>query len=151
MIGVWYTSARLNASAVRRKHSSVLRGARIARGQSPCPAPRARLRSPCSVFVGSPVEGPDRWQRIATTGASTIPPWPRPSTIRENPPPDVAVIARTPAKPAPIAMLIAASSSSTCFTTTPYFGAWSAIQYIIDEAGGIGYRATHLHPPPRAP
>ena len=48
-------------------------------------------------------------------------------------------------------MLIAASSSSTCFTTTPWAGAWSAIQCMIDEAGVIGYCARNLHPAARAP
>src|SRR5438093_619606 len=151
MIGVWSVSARLNACAVRRKHSSGLRGARIARGQSPWPAPSARFRSPCSVFVGKPVDGPLRCTRIATKGVSVMPAWPIASTIREKPPPDVAVIARTPAKPAPTAMFIAASSSSTCLTTTPCGGPWEAIQWRIEDAGVIGYCARNLTPAASAP
>ena len=71
--------------------------------------------------------------------------------MRLKPPPDVAVIERTPAKPAPTAMFIADNSSSTCLTTTPYFGPCKAIQCRIDDAGVIGYCARNFTPAARAP
>ena len=42
----------------------------IADVQSPKAAPSICQRSPCSVFVGTPVDGPARWQLITTTGVS---------------------------------------------------------------------------------
>ena len=71
--------------------------------------------------------------------------------MSENPPPLVAVIARTPPNEAPIAMLIAASSSSACFTTTPISWEWAAIQCMIVDAGVIGYWARNLQPAAAAP
>jgi len=52
-----------------------------------------------------------------TIGSSVIAANPSPSTIRENPPPDVATILLAPAKLAPIAIFIAEISSSVCFVT----------------------------------
>src|SRR5213078_1395760 len=62
--------------------------------------------------VGWPVEGPPREYCVMTTGTSFIPAHPRPSTISENPGPEVDVAARAPASAAPVAIVIAAISSS---------------------------------------
>src|SRR5438309_11769272 len=80
-----------------------------------------------------------------------MPAWPIASTIRLKPPPDVAVMERTPAKPAPTAMFIADSSSSTYLTTTPYFGPYKAIQCRIDDACVIGYCERNLSQAARPP
>ena len=92
------------------------------RGNSPCPACRALSRSPCSVRVGRPVDGPPRCQSVTTSGTSLMPTQPSPSVISEKPGPEVAVEARTPVSAAPAAMVMAAISSSVCTTIT----AWSA-------------------------
>ncbi len=42
--------------------------ARTMRGISPCPAKTAIARSPASLLVGIPVEGPARWVSMITTG-----------------------------------------------------------------------------------
>ena len=64
--------------------------------------------------MGNPVAGPGRIPSITTNGVSIMAESPKASTIRLNPPPDVAVIDLAPAKDAPIAILIAAISSSGC-------------------------------------
>src|SRR5438046_10755918 len=80
-----------------------------------------------------------------------MPAWPIASTIREKPPPDVAVIARTPAKPAPTAMFIAASSSSTCLTAAPCGGPREDLQWRLEDAGVPGECPRNLAPAARAP
>ena len=71
--------------------------------------------------------------------------------MRAKPPPLVAVIDRTPAKEAPIAMLMAAISSSACLTTIPRLWACAASQWRTPEAGVIGYWARNLQPAAAAP
>src|SRR5689334_8093179 len=61
----------------------MLRGAMMMRGKSPWLAPKAWLRSPCSVLVGTPVDGPARITLMATTGVSMMPAMPMASVIRE--------------------------------------------------------------------
>ena len=80
-----------------------------------------------------------------------MPASPSASTIRENPPPLVAVIARAPALPAPIAKQIAAISSSVCLTTMSYFLACPAMNSKIELAGVMGYPDMNRHPAAIAP
>ena len=47
-----------------------------------------------------------------------MPAQPNASTMRERPGPEVAVALRAPVRAAPVAMVIAESSSSVCTTTT---------------------------------
>ena len=72
--------------------------------------------SPWLVRVGSPVLGPIRCTSMMTTGISAKYARPTNSDISEIPGPAVAVSARAPAQPAPMAMPTAASSSSACTT-----------------------------------
>src|SRR5579875_602824 len=86
-------------------------------GNSPCEAFRANFRSPCSVLVGIPVDGPPLEYNVITTGTSLIPAHPIPSTINENPGPEVDVPALAPVSAAPVAIVIAAISSSVWTTS----------------------------------
>ncbi|MBI3288809.1 MAG: hypothetical protein HYZ74_04755 [Elusimicrobia bacterium] len=88
--------------------------------------------------MGRPVEGPPRWTSTTTTGVSIMPAMPTASVMRAKPPPEVPVMARTPAWPAPMAMFMAASSSSACLKTTPYLAARGASQCMMPEAGVMG-------------
>ena len=114
--GIWNFSARLKASMVLQKHSSRFPGAITALGNSPWLAWIANLRSPWAVYVGSPVLGPGLWTRRMTGLVSVMPVIPSPSVMRQNPPPEVAVMVRTPAYDAPAVMLIAAISLSVWIT-----------------------------------
>ncbi len=64
---------------------------------------------------------------------------PRASTIRAKPPPEVPVMDLTPAYEAPIAILIAAISSSACSITTPVDTPCLDRYSIIGVAGDMGY------------
>ena len=107
--------------------------------------------------------GPARCTSAITNGVSVMPARPSASTIKQKPPPELAVIARTPAWAAPIAIRIAAISSSVCFWTMPNLAACEASHSVIgagrrhrigrDElaAGGEGAQgdglvAVHDHP-----
>ncbi len=70
--------------------------------------------SDCCVRVGMPVEGPPRCTSMMVTGISAKYASPMNSCISEMPGPEVAVKARAPFQPAPIAMPTEASSSSPC-------------------------------------
>jgi hypothetical protein len=78
-----------------------------------------KSRSACSVRVANPVEGPGRCAFTMTSGVSVMPARDRPSTINAKPPPELPVIARTPPKDAPSAILMAAISSSACSAMMP--------------------------------
>ncbi len=82
--------------------------------------------------------GPGRCPSIITIGVSVIPASPKASTISEKPPPEVAVSDLTPAKEAPIAILIAEISSSACSTTISNFLDLLARNCIIPVEGVIG-------------
>ncbi len=98
----------------------------------------AAITSLCSCLVGIPVLGPPRWQSTITTGISAA--WARPmaSCINDSPGPAVAVMARAPAAPAPIAVVMAEISSSHWSTTPPKRGKWRCSHSMISEAGVIG-------------
>src|SRR5436190_20918421 len=86
-----------------------------------------------------------------TRGVSVMAASPTASTMSDNPPPDVAVIARAPACDAPIAIKIAVISSSHCLTTTPSFRPWEASHSVIEVAGVIGYIEIQRQPAAAAP
>src|SRR5689334_15261130 len=76
------------------------------------------------------------------------------------PGPDVEVIARDPAQPAPMAMPTAASSSSAWTTEMSFSPLFSSTrnrsEYAMryshrEEEGVMGYQATTVTPPMRAP
>ena len=86
-----------------------------------------------------------------TSGVSVMAASPTASTIRERPPPEVAVMARTPVWAAPMAIRMAVISSSHCFTTTPSFFPCEASHSVIDVAGVIGYIEIQRQPATAAP
>ena len=114
---VWYLSAIFNALTVWLNASSAFLTLRTILGNSPCDALKIKLKSLCSVLVGSPVAGPGLWESTTTSGISAMPASPRDSTISEKPPPELPVIARAPAYDAPIAKFMALISSSAWSTT----------------------------------
>ncbi len=63
---------------------------------------------------------------------------PKPSVMRQKPPPEVAVMALTPAKEAPATMLTAAISLSACITSMPYSLFSGAKKWSTGVAGVIG-------------
>ena len=136
---------------VNQKASSTVAGASTALGNSPCAACMANSKSPCSVLVGKPMAGPARCPSTTTMGVSVIPARPSPSTMRQNPPPEVAVIERTPAKEAPITIFTAAISSSGCTTAMSKSLALLARYSIMGVVGVMGYAAINLQPAASAP
>ena len=138
MPGHWNLSVTLKISGISVKQSPMSSGAAITRGKSPKAAPSACHRSPCSVLVGTPVDGPARMQLIATTGISAIAERPRPSVISAKPPPEVAHMERTPPCAAPIAILMTPISSSTWRTMMPALRPCAAIQCSTPVEGLIG-------------
>ena len=151
MHGTWYASDISIAWCASAYASSTEPGESTRRGNSPCPADRAKASSSCPVRVGIPVAGPGRIPSATTTGVSSIPASESASTIRANPPPEVATIARAPAYEAPIAMFRAAISSSACSKTSPSGGPSTESPSRMPLPGVIGYPAANLHPPATAP
>ncbi|MBP2689870.1 MAG: hypothetical protein H6Q83_2057 [Deltaproteobacteria bacterium] len=151
MHGTWYASDISIAWCASEYASSTDPGERTRRGNSPCPAESTNARSSCPVRVGMPVAGPGRIPSATTTGVSSIPASESASTIRANPPPEVATIDRAPAYEAPIAMFRAAISSSACSNTRPSGGPSTESPCRMPLPGVIGYPAANLHPPATAP
>ena len=112
----------------------------IGKGQSPCRANRLCKRSLCSVLVGRPVLGPPLWTSTMITGSSVIDASPMNSLFRHMPGPLVATTAKSPAKLAPMAIPMAAISSSAWRVLTPYFLRADKPSR-MGEAGVIGYPA----------
>ena len=110
--GVVYSKAIFAASKAASKQSEGDCGAITGMGASPFLPCTAWSRSACSVFVGSPVEGPPRCTFIMTMGSSSIKPNPSPSVFSAIPGPEVAVTPKSPAKEAPMIEVMAAISSS---------------------------------------
>ncbi len=125
------------ASSAASKQSAGEDAATIGIGLSPWRPNIASSRSPCSVFVGSPVEGPPRCTSTITIGSSMITASPSVSAFRSMPGPLVPVTASWPANAAPSAMLAAAISSSACSVITPKF-LWRESSCSSSEAGVIG-------------
>ena len=94
------------------------------------------LRSPCSCFVGIPVEGPERMTSTMTSGVSLVAMSPNVSVIKSIPGPEVAVIDRAPARAPPNAMLIADSSSSA-WTTWPPYSSIRPVRYSMTFVAGV--------------
>ena len=112
MTGVVYSKAIFAASKAASKQSEGDCGAITGMGASPFLPCTAWSRSACSVFVGSPVDGPPRCTFIMTMGSSSINPNPSPSVFSAIPGPEVAVTPKSPAKEAPMIEVMAAISSS---------------------------------------
>jgi hypothetical protein len=73
-----------------------------------------------------------------TRGVSVIAAKLTPSAIKANPPPDVPTILGAPVNDAPMAMLMAAISSSACSTIIPMLSALPARVTAMEVAGVIG-------------
>ena len=119
MTGVRYRIATRAASSATSKHSEGEDAATIGIGDSPCRPNIAARRSPCSVLVGIPVDGPARWTSTTIIGSSVITARPIVSVFRSRPGPLVPVAASSPVNAAPSAMFAAAISSSACTVMTP--------------------------------
>ena len=95
--GVWYSSAMLKASTVTQKQSATSVVHTTTFEASPCVPKMPCIRSPCSVLVGMPVDGPTRCTFRMTIGISAIDASPIASSLSEMPGPEDAVSDFTPA------------------------------------------------------
>ena len=87
-----YLSAIRQASIAKVEALAGRRRARATRAANRELRPnRTWSRSPCSVFVGMPVDGPARWTSTTTSGSSTITARPIASLLSAMPGPDEAV------------------------------------------------------------
>ena len=116
-----YFRAIRKDSIAMSKHSAGVAGATTATGASPFRPNITCSRSACSVFVGMPVLGPERWIIATTMGSSTITASPSDSLFRARPGPLVPVRPSDPPNAAPMAAPIAAISSSAWKVLTPKF------------------------------
>src|SRR5918997_452256 len=107
-----YLSARRADSIAAQKHDGGEYDATIGSGASPWRPYIACSRSDCSVFVGSPVDGPPRWISMTINGSSRDSANPSASDLRSRPGPEVVVTPIWPENAAPIAIEMAAISSS---------------------------------------
>ena len=101
------------------KHSAGVAGAITGIGESEFLPNMLINRSPCSVFVGIPVDGPARCTSTTTSGSSTITARPSISAFSAIPGPEVVVMPIAPPYAAPTAAPIAAISSSDCTVLIP--------------------------------
>ena len=92
-----YLIAMRLASSATQKQSPGEDAASTGTGASEFRPNSAWKRSACSVFVGSPVEGPPRWMSTITRGSSTMVARPIASVLSAMPGPEVVVMAREPA------------------------------------------------------
>ena len=136
--GVWYCSARLNASTVTPKRSRTLRAASTGRSTSPCAEKIAWKRSDCSPLVGRPVDGPPRWTSTATSGSSAMVARPRISDLSDMPGPELTVMTFLPANDAPTHAPTLAISSSNCTTAPPYFQISRVMNCMTSVEGVMG-------------
>src|SRR5260370_19103177 len=119
MTGTMYLTAILLASRAAQKQSLGVAAATIGIGAAELRPNNACSKSACLVLVGSPVEGPPRCMSQTPNGISTATASPIASVFSAMPGPDVVVIANAPPYAAPIAEVIAASSSSAWNVITP--------------------------------
>src|SRR5712691_2430317 len=91
--GVIDCTAMRAASIAHSKQSLGDEAASTGTGDSPLRPSTAWNRSACSVFVGSPVEGPPRCTLTMTSGSSAITARPIASCLRATPGPEVVVTA----------------------------------------------------------
>ena len=106
-------------------------------GLSPFRPYRTCIKSDCSVFVGSPVQGPPLCTSTITKGSSVIIAKPIASDFSEMPGPEVVVTANLPANAAPIDVHMPAISSSVCIVFTFRF-LYNASSSKIEVAGVMG-------------
>ena len=135
-----YLSAIRTASNAASKHPAGVAAETIGIGVSPCRPYIAISRSPCSVFVGIPVDGPARCTSTITIGSSSWNASATVSDLRSIPGPDVPVTPRLPANAAPSAIPAAAISSSAWSVRTPKFLRFES-SCNSSDAGVIGYDA----------
>ena len=121
-----------------KKQSPGVAGARTTTGDSLLRPYSACMRSACSVFVGSPVDGPPRWISKMTSGSSAITARPIPSPLSATPGPLEPVTPIAPPKEAPMADVTAAISSSAWIVRTRK-RLCSASSCRMSLAGVIGY------------
>ena len=84
------------ASMAAKKHWDGVHAAMMGSGDSPWWPYMAISRSACSVFVGSPVDGPPRWISMMMSGSSRLIASPMVSAFRATPGPLVVVTPRCP-------------------------------------------------------
>src|ERR687893_3173197 len=145
-----YLSARRADSIAAQKHDGGEYDATIGSGASPWRPYIACSRSDCSVFVGSPVEGPPRWTSMTTSGSSVMTARPIASDFSETPGPDVVVTPRAPPNEAPIAEAMPAISSSAWKVRTPKDLCLDS-SWRMSDAGVIGYAPRKIGRPARWP
>ena len=131
-----YLSAIRAGSIAASKQSDGERAATTGTGDSPLRPYSTMKRSPCSGFVGIPVEGPARWTSTITSGSSSMIASPIVSAFSTMPGPAEVVMPRAPPNDAPTAEPAAAISSSAWNVRTPNALCF-AIPSRLDEAGGI--------------
>ena len=137
MTGVRYLIASRVASIATAKQSAGLHAATTGSGDSPFRPNSACSKSPCSVLVGIPVDGPARWMSHTISGSSRETPRPIVSALSRMPGPDVVVTPSDPPKDAPSAAPTPAISSSAWNVRTPKrFCLASSCR--MSEAGVIG-------------
>ena len=95
-------------------------------------------RSPCSGFVGIPVDGPARWMSRISSGSSSVIARPIVSFFSTIPGPADVQTPSAPPNEAPSAAPTAAISSSAWKVRTPKFLCFASSSRIAD-AGVIGY------------
>src|SRR5881628_259690 len=107
-------------------------------GDSPLRPNSTINRSPCSGFVGMPVDGPARWMSQMTSGSSSWIARPIVSAFNTTPGPADVVTPSAPPNDAPSAAPAAAISSSAWNVRTPKFLCRASSSSTAD-AGVIGY------------
>ncbi len=95
--GVRNASASLRARITKWKHSEIVEAASTTLGESPGAPNRLASRSPCSILVGRPVDGPPRCTSMMTSGISAMTARPIISVFSAMPGPEVIVQAVLPA------------------------------------------------------
>ena len=100
-------------------------------------AEEAMFRSVCSTFVGMPVEGPPRWTLTTISGTSAMTAQPSASILSEMPGP-AAGDGDAAGEDAPMAIEMAAISSSDCTKVPPYFGSSPRSISMMSDHGVIG-------------
>ena len=114
-----YLSAMRAASIAASKQSDGDIAATTGTGDSEFRPNRTINRSPCSGFVGIPVEGPARWMSQIRSGSSSMIASPTVSAFSTTPGPADVETPSAPPKAAPTAAPTAAISSSAWNVRTP--------------------------------
>ena len=146
--GVRYSTAMRQAVTATSKQSEGEAAATTGSGDSPLRPHMACSRSPCSVLVGMPVDGPARWTSTMTSGSSIMTARLIISCFSAKPGPEVVVTPSEPPKLAPRAAPTPAISSSAWKVMTPC-EACRLNSCSSSEAGVIGYEPTNSRSPAR--